>query len=98
MQKYWFVLNINKKYYLKVGNKAFKCQIGSEGLKNYYRKVEGDNTTPYGKWYLRSLYYRHDRVLRPKFKNKNILTINRITKNCGWCDDINSNITTNIFV
>ena len=91
MQKKWFVLKINKKYYLKVGNKAFKCQIGSGGLKNYYRKVEGDNTTPYGKWYLKSLYYRHDRVLRPKFKNKNILTINRITKNCGWCDDINSN-------
>ncbi|MDC1023062.1 L,D-transpeptidase family protein, partial [Alphaproteobacteria bacterium] len=53
-------------------------------------KVEGDKTTPIGKWYLESLYYRPDRVLRPKFNKKNILKINQITKHCGWCDDINS--------
>ena len=39
---------------------------------------------------LESLYYRSDRILRPKFKKKNILKINRITKHCGWCDDVNS--------
>ncbi len=90
MQKNWLVINLNKKYFLKVGKKAFRCQIGSGGLKKEEKKVEGDKTTPIGKWYLVSLYYRSDRVLRPKFKKKNILKINRITQYCGWCDDVSS--------
>jgi L,D-peptidoglycan transpeptidase YkuD (ErfK/YbiS/YcfS/YnhG family) len=90
MHKNWLVINLNKNYFLKVGNKAFRCQIGTGGLKNAAKKVEGDKTTPIGKWYLESLYYRPDRVLRPKFKKKNVLKINRITKHCGWCDDIRS--------
>ena len=90
MHKNWLVINLNKNYFLKVGNKAFRCQIGSGGLKNAVKKIEGDKKTPIGKWYLESLYYRSDRVLRPKFKKKNILKINQITKHCGWCDDIRS--------
>ena len=90
MQKNWLITNINEKYFLKTGNKIFSCQIGSGGLKNSTEKVEGDKTTPIGKWYLKSVYYRPDRVLRPRFKKKNILKINKITKHCGWCDDINS--------
>ena len=86
----WLVINLNKKYFLKVGNKAFRCQIGTGGLKNAAKKVEGDKTTPIGKWYLESLYYRPDRVLRPKFKKKKVLKTHQITKNCGWCDDIRS--------
>jgi L,D-peptidoglycan transpeptidase YkuD (ErfK/YbiS/YcfS/YnhG family) len=88
MQKNWLVINVNKNYFLKVGNKVFRCQIGAKGLKNAAKKVEGDKTTPIGKWYLETLYYRPDRILRPKFKKKNVLKINRIKKNCGWCDDI----------
>ena len=91
MQKNWLVINLNKKYFLKVGNKVFRCQIGTGGLKNAAKKVEGDKKTPIGKWYLESLYYRPDRVLKPKFKKKNILKINKISKNCGWCDDPKSN-------
>jgi len=90
MQKNWLVLNINKKYFLRVGNKTLQCQIGSKGLKNAVKKVEGDKTTPIGKWYFRSLYYRSDRVLRPKLNKKNFSKINLITENCGWCDDVNS--------
>ena len=37
------------------------------------KKVEGDKTTPIGKWRLEKLYYRPDRILRPKPKKKNIL-------------------------
>ena len=91
MQKNWLIINLNKKYFLKVGNKAFRCQIGSGGLINAAKKIEGDQTTPIGKWYLESLFYRADRVLRPKFKKKNVLKINQITKHCGWCDDFRSN-------
>ena len=90
MQKNWLVINLNKNYFLKVGNKVFRCQVGSLGLKNAAKKIEGDKTTPIGKWYLKSLYYRPDRVLRPKLKKKNFLKIKRITKYCGWCDDIRS--------
>jgi L,D-peptidoglycan transpeptidase YkuD (ErfK/YbiS/YcfS/YnhG family) len=90
MRKKWFVININKKYFLRVDNKFLECQIGLGGLKNAVKKIEGDKTTPIGKWYLKSLYYRPDRILRPKFKKKNALKINQITKNCGWCDDIKS--------
>ena len=36
------------------------------------------------------IYYRSDKVLRPKFKKKNFKN-KKITKNCGWCDDIKSN-------
>ncbi len=90
MQKNWLVKKINKKYFLKVNNKFFACQIGEAGLKNASKKVEGDKTTPIGKWCIQSLYYRSDRVLIPKIKKKNVLKINRITKNCAWCDDIKS--------
>ena len=90
MQKNWLVKKLNKKYFLKVNNKLFECQIGIGGLKNAAKKVEGDKTTPTGKWNLKTLYYRADRVSIPKFKKKNILKINRITKHCAWCDDIRS--------
>jgi L,D-peptidoglycan transpeptidase YkuD (ErfK/YbiS/YcfS/YnhG family) len=90
MQKNWLVLSINKKYFLRVGKKTLQCQIGSKGLRNAVKKVEGDKTTPIGKWYFKSLYYRSDRVLRPKFKKIFFSKINRITKNSGWCDDVNS--------
>ena len=90
MYKSWLVINLNKKYFLKVGNKLFRCQIGTEGVKNPAKKVEGDKTTPSGRWHLESLYYRSDRVSRPKLKKKNILKINRITQHCGWCDDVSS--------
>ncbi len=90
MQKNWLVININKNYFLKVGNKTFQCQIGAGGFKNAAKKIEGDKATPIGKWYLETLYYRPDRVLMPKFKKKNVLQINRITKHCVWCDDIRS--------
>ena len=91
MQKNWLVINLNKKYFLKVGNKVFRCQIGEGGLKIAKKKVEGDKTTPIGKWCLSSIYYRPDKMLRPKLKKKNTLKIHKITKNCGWCDDIKSN-------
>ncbi len=91
MQKNWLLRRINKKYFLKVGKKVFRCQIGLGGLKKAEKKVEGDKTTPIGKWYLESLYYRPDKFLRPRFRKKNSLKTNQITKYCGWCDDIKSN-------
>ena len=90
MKKNWKVINLNKNYFIKVDNKVFRCQIGAKGFKSPEKKIEGDKTTPIGKWHLKSIYYRSDRILRPKLKKKNILKINRITKHSGWCDDIRS--------
>jgi L,D-peptidoglycan transpeptidase YkuD (ErfK/YbiS/YcfS/YnhG family) len=91
MKTNWIIKKLNKNYFLRVGKKIFKCQIGAEGFKNEAKKVEGDKTTPIGRWRLEKLYYRSDKVLRPKPKKKNILKMKRITKYCGWCDDIRSN-------
>ena len=90
MNKNWLLIYLNNKYFLKVGKKILDCKIGSGGLKSATKKNEGDKTTPIGKWRLRSLYYRADRVVMPKFK-KNTIKINQITKHCGWCDDTTSN-------
>ncbi len=90
MNKNWFVINLNNNYFLKVGNRIFRCQIGDGGFKQAAKKIEGDMSTPLGKWYLKTIYYRSDKVLRPKISKKNILKINKLTKNCAWCDDIES--------
>jgi L,D-peptidoglycan transpeptidase YkuD (ErfK/YbiS/YcfS/YnhG family) len=90
MAKNWVVTNVNNNFFLRVGKKLFKCQIGKTGYKIYTKKQEGDQATPIGKWRLKSLYYRSDKVLRPLVKNKKF-KINKITKNCGWCDDPKSN-------
>ena len=59
----------------------FKCSIGKEGLKK--NKIEGDNATPKGTFFLGDIYYRADRLEKPLSK----LNIKIIKKNTGWCDD-----------
>ena len=58
----------------------FKCAIGKKGLKK--NKIEGDKCTPAGVYSLGSLYYRCDRVEKPKTS----LKTKKITKKLGWCD------------
>lgn len=91
MRKNWLLININKKSFLRVTNKIFECQIGSGGFKKAEKKIEGDKSTPTGKWYLNTIYYRYDKISRPILNKKTNLKFNKITKNCGWCDDIRSN-------
>tara|TARA_B100000131_G_scaffold209881_1_gene201822 strand:- start:1661 stop:2155 length:495 start_codon:yes stop_codon:yes gene_type:complete len=62
----------------------FRCSIGKKGkTKN---KIEGDNKTPVGTFKLGNLYYRKDRVKKPRTKLKSL----PINKNLGWCNDVNS--------
>ena len=61
----------------------FKCCVGKNGLTN--SKIEGDKKTPKGLFKLGNLYYRPDRLIKPKTK----LNIKKIKKNMGWCDDLN---------
>ena len=89
MGKNWIVTKVNQNYLLRSGLYKFKCQVGAGGLKIHTKKREGDKATPIGKWKIKSLYYRSDKVFRASIKTKTF-KINKITKNCGWCDDPNT--------
>ena len=75
---------LKNKETLKVGDFYLKCSIGKNGLSS--KKKEGDKKTPKGLFSIGNLYYRADRVKKPKTK----LITNIITKEMGWCDDPSS--------
>ncbi len=75
------LIRLKNKDTLVIDEFKFKCCIGKKGLKK--KKIEGDRSTPKGTFSLGKIYYREDRVIKPK---KNFL-IKKITKNIGWCDD-----------
>lgn len=64
--------------------KNYKCAIGKNGFAA--NKIEGDNKTPIGEFYLREVFYRADKISAPQTKLKTTAT----QKNFGWCDDVNS--------
>ena len=75
---------INKKY-LTFNDYRAKCSIGKRGIG--IKKKEGDLITPKGKYKIKYILYRKDRVkLRSKIKK--II----IKKNMGWCDDPHSKL------
>ena len=55
----------------------FKCCIGKKGLTE--NKIEGDKKTPKGFYSLGNLYYRGDKVKKPK----TLLKCVKIKKNMG---------------
>ena len=77
-------IKIKNKYTLLFDEFEFKCCIGACGFTS--DKYEGDKKTPTGLFSLGDLYYRSDKVQKPKTKLKCI----KIKKNMGWCNDINS--------
>jgi len=66
---------------LSMGTMAFTCNIGPAGIT--YSKSEGDGATPAGRWPMRYVMYRADRVVRPITG----LPVERIFPDSGWCDD-----------
>ena len=71
---------INKKY-LILNNYKAKCSIGKRGIG--YKRKEGDLITPKGKYKIKYILYRKDRVKKIQSKIKKFI----IKKNMGWCDD-----------
>tara|TARA_Y100000768_G_C23594388_1_gene503056 strand:+ start:17 stop:517 length:501 start_codon:yes stop_codon:yes gene_type:complete len=71
---------INKKYLTFMNYKA-KCAIGKRGIG--IKRKEGDLITPKGKYKVKYILYRKDRIRKIQSKLKKIV----ITKNMGWCDD-----------
>ena len=71
---------INKKYLIYKNYKA-KCALGKRGIG--YKRKEGDLITPKGRYRIKYILYRKDRVKKIQTKLKKII----ITKKMGWCND-----------
>ncbi len=74
---------IKNKHTLKFDDFKFKCSIGKKGIS--LRKKEGDLRTPRGIFSIGNLFYRADKLRKPKTK----LKIVKINKTDAWCNDVN---------
>lgn len=61
--------------------KTYPCRLGKSGV--VQNKREGDGGTPIGSFPIRRLYYRPDRLEKPK----TALPCFALSPNDGWCDD-----------
>jgi L,D-peptidoglycan transpeptidase YkuD (ErfK/YbiS/YcfS/YnhG family) len=59
----------------------FPCALGRSGIAR--DKREGDGATPAGRWQLRDLLYRPDRMAKPRSP----LESTPMHPDWGWCDD-----------
>ena len=73
------ILIKNKK--LIFSNYKVKCAIGKRGIG--VKRREGDQITPKGKFKIKYILYRKDRISNLKTK----LLKKKIDKKMGWCDD-----------
>ena len=60
---------------------TYRCALGKGGIR--LNKREGDGTTPAGRFALRRLFYRADRLPTPE----TALLVQALTPEDGWCDD-----------
>ncbi len=68
---------------LQMGGFRAPCAVGRAGVLR--AKREGDGGTPAGIYPLRALWYRPDRLARPRTS----LQIHVVAPSDGWCDDPN---------
>jgi len=68
---------------IEAGGRRYACTIGRAGIAPAGEKREGDLKTPTGKFPLRCVYYRPDRVEKPVTD----LPVIALTPEDGWCDD-----------
>jgi L,D-peptidoglycan transpeptidase YkuD (ErfK/YbiS/YcfS/YnhG family) len=65
---------------LKIGSTTFPCLLGKAGRR--FAKREGDGASPIGKWKLEQLYYRPDKMAKPR----TALRCKPMKPTDGWCD------------
>ncbi len=61
--------------------RRYRCVLGRGGVRD--DKAEGDGATPAGRFLLRRVFYRGDRIARPETR----LPVRPISPRDGWCDD-----------
>jgi L,D-peptidoglycan transpeptidase YkuD (ErfK/YbiS/YcfS/YnhG family) len=66
---------------LHAGDRVWPCALGKGGVVR--AKREGDGATPLGRWPLRRLFYRPDRLAAPATG----LPVTALDPTMGWCDD-----------
>ena len=64
------------------GKRIFPCAIGKNGVVDAVDKREGDGKTPRGRWLMREVLYRADRLALPM----TALPIRPLDPNDGWCE------------
>lgn len=70
-----------RKGFLQAGGAVFPCALGRSGIRMIKR--EGDGATPRATLPLRSVFYRADRLARPR----TLLPLRPIRARDAWCDD-----------
>ena len=68
---------------LQFGGLRFRCALGKGGVLPESDKREGDGVTPLGRYALRQVFYRPDRLAAPDTR----LPVQALTPQDGWCDD-----------
>lgn len=69
--------------WLRFGGLKFRCALGKGGCKPEADKREGDGATPLGRYPLRQVLYRPDRLAMPATR----LPCRALDPSDGWCDD-----------
>ena len=73
--------NRHSQAWLSAGNRVFRAALGRSGIKA--SKREGDGATPSGRFHPVRLWWRADRLTRPRV----FLPTRRIGPNDAWCED-----------
>ena|ERR1700722_2620074 len=64
------------------GDTRFRCAVGKNGIIAAFAKREGDNKTPAGRWPMREVIYRADRLPKPETS----LPVRAMEPNDGWSE------------
>lgn len=73
--------NLRSQGWLTAGNRVFRAALGRSGIKA--SKREGDGATPSGRFHPVRLWWRADRLIRPRV----FLPVRRIEPDDAWCED-----------
>ncbi len=68
---------------LSYGGLRFRCALGKGGVRPEADKREGDGATPLGRYAIRQVLYRPDRLTAPYTRHP----LQALTPQDGWCDD-----------
>ncbi|MHA6287921.1 L,D-transpeptidase family protein [Maricaulis sp. CAU 1757] len=66
----------------ELADRTVRAALGKGGVTKASDKREGDGATPLGRWPVRRVLYRADRVVRPD----TVLPVRALRPDDGWCD------------